>query len=89
MLAADNPKARELVAILGAAVLSFGFMWWIGGAMFAAKAPRHVVEAVETHNASGQPNLASDYQQRLDLYYQVLGESERERQTPTGGLCPW
>jgi hypothetical protein len=66
-------------------ILSFGFMWWIGGTMFVAKAPRHVVETVETHKADVQPNLGSDYQQRLDLYYKVRGESETLRQTPTGG----
>jgi hypothetical protein len=81
-LATSNEKTRELFAVVGAAILSFGFMWWIGGRVFVPNAPPQVVE---TRNATQQPNLASDYQQRLDLYYQRRAESESQRQTPTGG----
>jgi hypothetical protein len=81
-LATSNEKTRELLAVVGAAILSFGFMWWIGGRVFVPNAPPQVVE---TRSASLQPNLASDYQQRLDLYYQRRAESESQRQTPTGG----
>ena len=73
---------RQFLAAVGAVILSFGLVLWIGGTVFAPKVPPQVVE---THNANQQPNLGSDYQQRLDLYYQRRGEAERQRQTPTGG----
>jgi len=78
---AGDKGTRELVAIAGAVIL-FGLVLWIGGTVFAPKAPPQVVE---TPNANQQPNIGSDYQQRLDLYYQRRAESERQRLTPTGG----
>jgi hypothetical protein len=80
--AAGNNRTRQFLAIGGATILSLGLVLWIGTTVFAPKVPPQVVE---TNNANQQPNLASDYQQRLDLYYQRRGEAERQRQTATGG----
>ena len=36
-------KTREFSAIAGAAILSFGIMWWYAGSIFATDAPRYGV----------------------------------------------
>src|SRR5437762_3024705 len=77
-----NKRTYQFLVAIGAIILSFGLVLWSGATVFAPKVPP---QGVETHTVSQQPNPASDYQQRLDLYYQRRAETERQRQTPTGG----
>jgi len=56
--------------------------WWYAGKL---SAPTATAAVVETPQVGDQPTLGSDYQQRLDLYYQRRAESEKQRQTTTGG----
>ena len=80
--AAGNARARQFLAIGGAAILLFGaLLWWAG----TLSAPKATAPAVETPKTRDQPTLGSDYQQRLELYYQRRAESEQQRQTATGG----
>ena len=47
--------------------------WWYAGKL---SAPTATAAVVETPQVGDQPTLGSDYQQRLDLYYQRRAESE-------------